>query len=459
MERIKTDLLVIGAGSGGLSVAAGASQMGASVVLLEGGEMGGDCLNTGCVPSKSLLAMAKKAHAGGGQDYATAMAHVREVIASIEPHDSQERFEGLGVKVIRAFGRFVSPTEVEADDARIKARRVVVATGSGPMVPPIKGLDHTPYRTNDTLWTLASRPDHLIIIGGGPIGLEMAQAHIRFGSKVTVIEAARVLGRDDPELTAVIASQLRDEGVDIRENTKVDEVRPTETGVEVRIGDSWLSGSHLLIAAGRRPNISNLDLQLAGVETENGAIRVDKRLRTTNRRVYAIGDVVGQQHFTHVAGYHAGVVVRSILFGLPAKARTDHLPHAIYTQPELAHIGLTEAEAQKIHGDRLEVVRFDLSQNDRLLAEGKAGGLIKLMVVKGRPVGVSIVGEQAGELIATWSLVIANRMKLSQVSAMVAPYPTVAEINKRVAGVYFSPKLFDNPKVKRIVQLVQRLLP
>ena len=459
MEQLSSDLLVIGAGSGGLSVAAGAVQMGASVILLEGGEMGGDCLNYGCVPSKSLLAMGKKALTGD-VSYAQAMGHVQHVIDTIAPVDSQERFEGLGVRVIRAFGRFVSPHEVEAGNYRIKARRIVIATGSSPMVPPIPGLGEVPYMTNETLWTLTDRPDHLIILGGGPIGLEMAQAHVRLGSKVTVVEAANALGRDDPEMAAMVLQRLREEGVEILERTSVTNVAPTAEGVLVALSDGQsLTGSHLLIAAGRVPNTEKLNLAAAGIDVDGRNIRVNAQLKTTNRRVYAIGDVTGLMPFTHTAGYHAGVIIRSALFGLPAKAKHSHIPYATYTQPELAQVGLTEAQARDTHGDKLEVARFDIHHNDRAIAEGRAEGLIKVMVVKGRPVGVSIVGDQAGELISLWSMAIANNMTMAQISAMVAPYPTYAEINKRAAGAYFTPRLFDNPKVKRVVGLVQRLLP
>ena len=459
MEQLSSDLLVIGAGSGGLSVAAGAVQMGASVILLEGGEMGGDCLNYGCVPSKSLLAMGKKALTGD-VSYAQAMGHVQHVIDTIAPVDSQDRFEGLGVRVIRAFGRFVSPHEVEAGNYRIKARRIVIATGSSPMVPPIPGLGEVPYMTNETLWTLTDRPDHLIILGGGPIGLEMAQAHVRLGSKVTVVEAANALGRDDPEMAAMVLQRLREEGVEILERTSVTNVAQTAEGVLVALSDGQsVTGSHLLIAAGRVPNTGKLNLAAAGIDVDGRNIRVNAQLKTTNQRVYAIGDVTGLMPFTHTAGYHAGVIIRSALFGLPAKAKHSHIPYATYTQPELAQVGLTEAQARDTHGDKLEVARFDIHHNDRAIAEGRAEGLIKVMVVKGRPVGVSIVGDQAGELISLWSMAIANNMTMAQISAMVAPYPTYAEINKRAAGAYFAPRLFDNPKVKRVVGLVQRLLP
>ncbi|MBJ6372937.1 dihydrolipoyl dehydrogenase family protein [Sedimentitalea arenosa] len=472
MERIKTDILVIGAGSGGLSVAAGASQMGADVVLLEGHEMGGDCLNYGCVPSKALLAAAKAAH---GQahvsqygltdqvpevDYAAVMAHVADVIAQIAPVDSQERFEGLGVRVIREYGSFISPTEVQAGDSVITARRIVIATGSSPLVPPIPGLDSVPYLTNETLFDLREKPDHLLIIGGGPIGMEMAQAHRRLGCKVTVIEGDKALPKDDPEMAAVVLEHLRDEGVEIAEGALAAEIRGEAGAVQVEAKDGRVfSGSHLLLAVGRKPNTEKLNLDAAGIETTKTGIKVDATLRTTNRKVYAVGDIAGGLQFTHVAGYHAGVVIRSILFGLPSKASTAHIPWATYTDPELAQVGLTEAQARKEHGGKVEIARFRFDENDRAVAERKTAGQIKVMVVKGRPVGASIVGHQAGELANLWALVLANRLKMSQITSMVSPYPTIGELNKRVAGAYFSPRLFDNPMVKRAVGLVQKWVP
>ncbi|MFN3147526.1 MAG: dihydrolipoyl dehydrogenase family protein [Paracoccaceae bacterium] len=471
MRRIETDICVIGAGSGGLSVAAGAVQMGARVVLLEGHKMGGDCLNYGCVPSKALIAAGKQAHAmriGAplgvtpvmpDVSYAAAMDHVHAAIATIAPHDSEERFAGLGVEVIREYGRFISKTEVQAGDTIIMARRYVIATGSSPLVPPIPGLDTVPFETNETIFDLRDRPDHLIVIGGGPIGMEMAQAHLRLGSKVTVIEGAQALGREDPELAAIALERLRAEGAVIVEGQQASRIGGTAGAVTVETADGTVhKGSHLLIAVGRKVNIDRLNLDAAGIAHDR-AVKVDAGLRTSNRRVYAIGDAAGGLQFTHVAGYHAGVIIRSMLFGLPAKARTDHIPRATYTDPELAQVGLTEAEARARHGDRLEVVRFDFAGNDRAIAEGKTTGRIKVMVVKGRPVGASIVGAQAGELIGLWALVIANRMKMSAVAGMVAPYPTLTEVSKRAAGAYFSPRLFDNPSVKRLVGIVQRWLP
>lgn len=471
MNRMKVDVCVIGAGSGGLSVAAGAVQMGASVVLIEGHLMGGDCLNFGCVPSKALIAAGKHAHAmQSGRpfgvtpilpevSYAAAKDHVHKVIETIAPVDSQERFEGLGVHVIRDWGRFISKTEVQAGETVIEARRFVIATGSSPLVPPIPGLDTVDHHTNETIFDLRDKPDHLLVVGGGPIGMEMAQAHLRLGCKVTVIEGMKALGKDDPELAAVVLDRLRGEGVEIAEDALVERVSQDGATITVHAKDGRsFAGSHLLIAVGRKANIARLDLDKAGVAHDR-AVKVGPDLRTANRRVYAVGDVAGKLQFTHVAGYHAGVVIRSMLFGLPARAREDHIPWATYTDPELAQVGLTEAEARKKHGARLEVVRFAYHENDRAIAEGKTTGLVKVMIVKGRPVGASIAGAQAGELISLWALVIANRLKMTAVANMVAPYPTLMEVNKRAAGAYFSPRLFDSPTVKRIVGLVQRVLP
>lgn len=472
MERIETDLCILGAGSGGLSIAAGAVQMGARVVLIEGGRMGGDCLNYGCVPSKALIAAGKRAQAMRNPrafgitpvepvvDYAAAMDHVRRAIATIEPHDSQERFEGLGVRVIRAYGRFVSDSAVAAGETRITARRFVIATGSRPFLPPIDGLAETPHLTNETLFDLRERPEHLLVLGAGPVGLEMAQAHRRLGCEVTVVEAMSALGQEDPEMAAIALEQLRKDGVEIQEHTIVERVSGGEGKVLLKTSRGELSGSHLLVAAGRAANVERLDLNAAGVEFDRRGVEVNDSLRTTNRRIYAIGDVAaGQMNFTHVAGYHAGVIARSILFGLPARAKSAHIPHVTYTDPEIAHIGLTEEDARRRHGDGLEVVRFPYSQSDRAIADGQTDGLIKVMVHRGRPVGVSIAGHQAGELIAPWALMMANGLKMKALSDTVLPYPTLAEVGKRAAGAYFSPRLFESAMVKKVVRLIQRHIP
>ena len=472
MNRIKTDICIIGGGSGGLSIAAGAVQMGAKVVLLEGHKMGGDCLNYGCVPSKALIASAKQAYAmshgapyGVAEveakvDYAAAKDHVADVIATIAPVDSVERFAGLGVHVISEFGTFISPTEVQAGDTIIAARRFVVATGSGPLVPPIPGLDDVTFYTNENIFDLREKPAHLLIIGGGPIGMEMAQAHRRLGCDVTVIEGAKAFGKDDPEMAAIVLDNLRAEGVNIAQDATAEKITGKGAAITVHTPKGDFTGSHLLIAVGRKVNTEKLDLDAGGIAYDRAGLKVGADLRSvTNKKVYAAGDVAGGLQFTHVAGYHAGVLIRSMLFGLPSKQRTDHIPWATYTDPELAQVGLTEAQAKKKFGGAVEIVRFDFHHNDRLIAERKTKGLIKVMVVKGRPVGASIAGHMAGELIGMWAMAIANKMKMSAIANTVLPYPTVSEVNKRAAGAYFSPRLFDNPTVKRVVGFVQRWLP
>lgn len=471
MQRIETDICVIGAGSGGLSVAAGAVQMGARVVLIEAGEMGGDCLNSGCVPSKALIAAAKAAqaqrHGFRGVaahlpqvDFGAVKDHVHAVIAQIAPVDSQERFEGLGCTVIRAFARFTGPREVVAGDTTVRARRFVIATGSRPFVPPIQGVDTVPYLTNETIFDLRERPEHLIVIGGGPIGMEMAQAHRRLGCEVTVIEGGKVLGREDPELATVVVSALTTEGIKFIEGQQVVRLAGQAGAVEVTLADgTTVRGSHLLLAVGRKVALDGMGLEAAGIDHTPKGITVDARLRSSNRRVYAVGDAAGGLQFTHVAGWHAGIVVRQAVLGLPAKADPRAIPRATYTDPELAQVGLTEAEARERHGDALTVVRAEFAHNDRAQAEGKTTGLAKVMVVKGRPVGASIVGPQAGELIGLWALALSARLKMSAVAGMVAPYPTLGEVSKRAAGAYFGPKLFESAALKRLVRFVQRWLP
>ena len=457
-EELKPDLCIIGAGSGGLSLAAGAVQMGASVVLIEGHKMGGDCLNYGCVPSKALL--------GAGRmvpplSYADAQAHVRATIEKIEPHDSQDRFEGLGVTVLRDWARFTSPRTVEAGGRTIRARRFVIATGSRPFVPPIDGLEDVPYLTNETIFDLAEMPDHLIIIGGGPIGMEMAQAHRQLGCEVTVIEGAKALGRDDPDMAEIVVQHLRGQGITLHENTSAQAVTRSADGkITVETGQGPITGSHLLIAVGRKVNLAQLDLDTAGVEHTGKGVTVGANLRSvSNRRVYAIGDAAGGLHFTHVAGYHAGVVIRSILLGLPAKARTDHIPWVTYTEPELAHVGMSEADARAKYGGAVEVITQPFAGMDRAIATGQTEGLARVIVHQGRPVGATIAGPQAGELIGIWALAIANSLKISAVANTVLPYPSLGEINKRLAGSYFSPRLFESAMVKRVVRTVQRFLP
>ncbi|WP_102226301.1 dihydrolipoyl dehydrogenase family protein [Acidimangrovimonas sediminis] len=466
---MRADLCVIGAGSGGLSVAAGAAQMGARVVLVEAGEMGGDCLNAGCVPSKALIAAASRAEAvrSGGlgtrgaapeTDFAAVMAHVRATVAAIAPHDSQERFEGLGVTVIRAHARFIGRDRIEAGGQEVTARRFVVATGARPVLPDIPGLADTPHLTNETLWSLDTLPGHLAVLGGGPLGLEMAQAFRRLGARVTVLEAGQALSREEPELASFVLSRLRAEGVEIRENTPVRAVRQANGEIAVETENATITADRLLIAAGRRPATAGLGLERAGVETgPDGAVRVDARLRSTNRRIFAVGDVAGLGQFTHLAGYHAGLVVRAALLGLPARLRHDHVPRVTYTDPELAQVGLTEAQARAKWPTGIETILTPLAGNDRARTEGLTGGALKLVLRKGRPVGVGICAPGAGEMIGLWSLALATRRKLTALPSTILPYPTLSEVSKSAAGAYFSPRVFDNAWLRRWVRVIQSL--
>lgn len=464
-NTLSVDICVIGAGSGGLSVAAGASQLGAATVLIEKGAMGGDCLNFGCVPSKALLSAGRAAAAvtearrfgiradAPAIDGAAVYAHVRGTIAAIAPNDSVERFEGLGVTVIRAAARFTGPDTLEAGDARVRARRFVIATGSHAAVPPIPGLDSVPFLTNETIFGLGAIPGRLIVIGGGPIGIEMAQAHRDLGAEVTVLEAATILPKDDPELVDIVRTRLLDGGVDLREGVTVARVEP---GPRVVLGDGrTVEGTHLLLATGRRPSIEGLGLDVAGVAHTRVGITVDARLRTTNRRIFAVGDVRGGYQFTHMAGYDAGIVIRNALFRLPAKADTRAVPWVTYTRPELAQVGLTEARARETHG-AIRVLRSAFAENDRAQAEADIDGLIKVIATpRGRILGAGIVGTGAGDLLAPWILAIGRGMKIGAMAGMIAPYPTRSEIGKRAAGSFFTPGLFSE-RTRRIVRFLAR---
>ncbi|RED48016.1 dihydrolipoyl dehydrogenase family protein [Aestuariispira insulae] len=471
VENINADICVIGAGSGGLSVAAGASQMGANVVLVERDLMGGDCLNFGCVPSKALLAAAHRAQdireadmfgirsADPAIDMQAVHDHVRSVIDGIAPHDSVERFEGLGVRVVQAPGRFLSGHEIAAGDFRIQAKYFVIATGSSAMVPPIPGLKDTPYFTNETIFNVTERIDHLLVVGGGPIGAELAQAHRRLGAKVTLIEMDRFMGKDDPEAADIVRRKLISEGVSIHEKTSV--VGSSQNGDIIQLSISRdgqtqsLEGSHLLIAAGRKANVESLDLDRANVKFSPRGINVDERLRTSNKHIYAIGDVTGGYQFTHMAGYDAGIVIRNILFKLPAKVSHNAVPWVSYTDPELAQVGLTEQQAiQKLGSGKVTILRWSYGENDRARAEKATDGFAKVLTdPKGRILGATIVGKQAGELISLWTLAIQQKMKIGAMAGLIIPYPTLSEVSKRAAGSYYTPKLFSE-RMRKIVRFL-----
>jgi len=469
---IKVDVCVIGAGSGGLSVAAGAAQMGAKVALVEKSDMGGDCLNTGCVPSKSLLAAghaaqsAREARQFGVHlpepevDWQAVHNHIHGVIAAIEPNDSQERFESFGVTVIRAAGEFIDEHTLIAGDQQIRAKYFVLATGSSAFVPPIEGLDQVDYFTNENIFDNTKPVEHLIVIGGGPIGMELAQAHRRLGAEVTVMEMARLLVKDDPELTKIVIRRLQDEGINLVEGGRNLKLEKTANGqiaarCESDLGKQCAAGSHLLIATGRHANVDGLNLEAAGVSYSPRGVDVDARLRTSNKKIFAIGDVAGPYQFTHMAAYQAGIVIRNMLFKLPAKVDYSAVPWVTYTDPELAHVGMSESDARQA-GREIRVLRWQFEENDRAQAEKRTEGMIKVITTsKGVILGASIVGIHAGELIQPWILAISQKLKIAAMASMIAPYPTLAEANKRIAGSFYTDKLFS-PTTKRLVRFLLR---
>ena len=472
--RLDVDLAVIGAGSGGLSVASGAAQLGRSVVLFEAAEMGGDCLNYGCVPSKALIAAGKAAHAfrNASQfgvenqapevNFDTVKAHIQGVIATIAPHDSVERFEGLGVTVVKERARFSGPDTVESATHVVKARRIVVATGSRASAPPIPGLSDTPYLTNETIFSVPEQPSHLVVIGAGPIGIELGQAFRRLGSEVTIVDVAAPLGRAEPEHARAIVEALEAEGVVFRAPAMTKLVRRTPSGIAVELDDGTVvEGSHLLVAAGRAPVVDGLNLESAGVEYTRRGIEVDSNLRTGNRRVFAVGDVAaGRGGLTHAAGYHASTVVKHFYFLPPilddllAKA-TATIPSAIYCEPELASIGLSEAEAREA-GHDVKTSSADFSGNDRAIAERETHGSVKIVATgKGRILGASIVGENAGDLIQIVGLAMKEGVKMSGLAQTVAPYPTRGEAVKRAAGAFYTDSLFSE-KTRRLAGFMTR---
>jgi pyruvate/2-oxoglutarate dehydrogenase complex dihydrolipoamide dehydrogenase (E3) component len=440
----KADLVVIGAGSGGLSVASGAAQLGLKVVLFERGEMGGDCLNTGCVPSKALLAAARAAQGmrDAGRfgiapeaprvDWAGVRRHIRGVIETIAPIDSQERFEGFGVDVVREHARFLDARTVESASLRVRARRIVIATGGKAVAPPIPGLSDVSYLTNETIFDVPELPSHLIVLGAGAIGVELGQAFRRLGAQVTLVEAADPLGRMDAEAAEVVVDRLRAEGVRVLARSKVTRALATPTGVRLELeGGSTVEGSHLLVALGRKAVTDGLDLEKAGIASTNAGVTTDAWLRTTNPRVYAVGDVAGKEQLTHAAGWHASAFVRTVLFRARTRADSTPLASVVYSDPECAQIGLTPAQAEAAFGAKAKTVHWSFTENDRAQTERATEGFAKLVIGPGgKLLGASIVGEGAGEAIQLVALAMANKLGVRALTTYVAPYPTRGEIVK-----------------------------
>ncbi len=470
-ESIRCDVCVIGAGSAGLTVAFAAARLRLRTVLFEQHEMGGECLNSGCVPSKSMIAAARAAAQARSAaqfgvkaqteiDFAGAMQHVQRAIAAIAPHDFAERFVKLGVRVIRSHAQFTGPKVVSGGGVEVRARRFAIATGSRPAIPAIPGIDQVPFLTNETIFSLRERPSHLLIIGGGPAGIEMAQAFARLGSRVTVFEAARMLSKDEPELVDGLRRILVSDGIALREYTKIAGLSAGPGGPVVTIAGSGetIAGSHLLIATGRAPNVENLGLDKADVAFGASGINVNARLRTRNRKVFAAGDVAGGPQFTHVASHQAEIVIRNALFGLPARTDYRALPWVTYTDPELAHVGMTLEQARARYGRQIRVMREDLAENDRAQTDCALPGEIRVIArTNGEILGASILAPHSGELIQLWALAITNRLKLKAITKTILPYPTLGEISKTAALSFYLPKLFSG--LARAIVRIRLMLP
>ncbi|HKJ23012.1 MAG TPA: FAD-dependent oxidoreductase [Gammaproteobacteria bacterium] len=471
--RPEFDICVIGGGAGGLVVAAGGASLGAKVALVEHQALGGDCLHYGCVPSKALLHAAKVAHTvrrardfgieapPPAVDLAQVMARVSRVVQSIAVNDSPERFGAMGVEVIFGEGRFADRRTLRVGDRDITARHFVIATGSRPAVPPVEGLAHSPYLTNETVFSLREPVPRLIVLGGGPVGVEMAQAFARLGSEVQIVHRrARLLPADDPDLAEVVARRLAAEGIGLHLDSRVTRVAGRAGGIRVTLAaggeEQHLEGSHLLVAAGRRANTEALNLEAAGVAVDGArGIVTDRRLRTANPAVYACGDVVGPYRFTHMAEHHGGVILRNVIFRLPARVRERAIPWCTFTDPELARVGLSESEARRQGLDH-RVYTFPFSDIDRAHAEGATEGFAKIVTdPRGRLLGAALVGPQAGELIHEYCLAVSKGMKAADLSGVIHIYPTLAQINRKVADVRMKAGL--TPTRKKWIQRLFRL--
>jgi pyruvate/2-oxoglutarate dehydrogenase complex dihydrolipoamide dehydrogenase (E3) component len=467
MKKPEYDLSVIGGGSGGLVAAAGGATLGAKVVLVERRALGGDCLYHGCVPSKTLLYSAKVAHtmreaqrfgmspASPDVSIVEVMGRVSRVIKTIEPHDSPERFRALGVEVIFGSGKFLDPQTFSVDGHKISAKKFVLATGSRPAIPPINGLEQIPYLTNQTVFDLNESVPKLIVLGAGPIGVEMAQAFCRLGTRVRVIEASsRILEKDDADLARVVHDCLTHQGIAFHLAQKVERIERGTNQIRILAkdnngGETWMEASHLLIATGRAANVEELDLDAAGVQMQEGKLVLDSRLRTSNKQIYACGDVAGPYQFTHMAEYQAGIVLRNALFHLPVKADTSAVPWCTFSDPELARVGMSESEANKKNIPH-KVYRFSFGDIDRAQTSGDTAGFVKVVTRPGgRLLGAAIVGPHAGELIHEYALALTKKMDISELSHVIHIYPTLSQINRRVA---------DERRKQKLTATVKKLL-
>jgi pyruvate/2-oxoglutarate dehydrogenase complex dihydrolipoamide dehydrogenase (E3) component len=472
MAAYDFDIGVIGGGAAGLTVTAGAAQLGAKTLLVEKEEfLGGDCLHYGCVPSKTLIKTAHVYHLMKNSkqfglptvelppvDYREVAKRIQSVISTIQEHDSEERFCRLGARVEFGEATFVDEHSIRLNGETVSAKNWVLSTGSSPAILPIEGLDKTPHITNKEIFSLDRLPKSLIILGAGPIAIEMAQAFCRLGSEVTVVQrSSQILSKEDKDMAEAVMQFMSSEGVNFQLNAKVIKVGDLGTEREVIIQrngtqTTQLRGEKILIALGREANVAGLGLENLDLEFDRKGIQVDRRLRTKQKHIYAAGDATGTYQFTHAAGYEGGIVVSNAIFHLPRKVDYTYLPWCTYTDPELASIGMNEKAAQAA-GINYAVWTEEFKDNDRSLAEGERVGKIKMILnEKEKPIGVQILGPQAGELLSEWVAILNGKVKLSTLASAVHPYPTLGEINKRVAGTFFSPKIFSD-RVKKGLKL------
>lgn len=468
----RRDLVIIGGGPGGLVVASVASQLGLQVTLVEKSDrLGGDCLHSGCVPSKTLIRSARVAHlmrtadryglpgCDPDIDMGAVIDRVNAVIAEIQVHDDPERFRSYGCDVIFGAARFTGPNDIQVGDERISGRRFVIATGSLPVIPPIPGLEEAGYETNETIFSRRQLPQHLAVVGGGPIGLELAQAFARLGSRVSIVEqAGQLLPSADADIAGCLADVLSSEGLALHTGTQVTGARRDGDSRQLQLDDgNTIECDRILIATGRRPALHGLGLDVAGVEHERSGITVDRRLRTSQRHIHAIGDVCGPYPFTHMAEYQAGVVLANLLFRLPRKADYRVVPVVTYTDPEVAQVGLTENSAGA-QGIRCEVTTFPMADIDRARTDAATPGLLKILTRRGRICGASLVGAHAGELIHELALAIQLRAKAKAITELVHAYPTYAQLHRRTLNARYA-KLFYSRKTRFMVRLINRLWP
>ena len=468
----KQDLVVIGGGPGGLVVASVAAQLGLRVTLIEKTErLGGDCLHAGCVPSKTFIHMARTAHiarrgAAAGLlssmpdiDFGKAIDEVERVIDRIQQHDDPERFRGYGCEVRFGPARFISPREVTVGEETITGKRFVIATGSIPAIPPIPLLEQTGFDTNESIFKRRSLPDHLAVIGGGPVGVELAQAFSRFGSQVTIIEAAdRLLINEDSQTSTLLRDALEDEGIAVLTAAQVAGVRREGDARQIVLADGrTIECDRILIATGRRPVVHGLGLEEAGVEFDKRGIQVDRRLRTSQNHIYAVGDVCGPYQFTHLAEYQAGIALANCVFRTPKKTDYRVVPRVVFTDPEVASVGLTETAA-KAQGLKYHTAEFQMAEVDRAITDGHEQGRARLLIRKGRIAGASLVGAHAGELIHELALAMQVNAKVKDIAALVHAYPTYAQIHRRTINKSYA-HLLQSKKVRLLVWMLNRLLP